>query len=202
MKYVTKRVGAALYSLGPLALLAGFGCQPMSERVEAPSLGPNGGFEHVRSGLPVNWLVYSPKTIPSGRYELVLDREDFREGAQSLRFDVEECASSGGWRSPGIAQELPVEPGTTYAVSFWIKSEGCRWTVSYGGVSAKAGRIERVASSPVEPGAWRHVELAYAQPPDYERLRFELCVTSPGRLWIDDVRIEPRGGEGGAAPAR
>ena len=68
----------------------------MSEHVKDEFVGMNGGFEHVRSGLPINWLVYSPSTIPTGDYELIIDRDDFKEGQQSLRFLVHECSPTGG----------------------------------------------------------------------------------------------------------
>jgi len=170
------------------------GCTQMSEQVEDPGAGPNGGFEITRSGLPVNWRVYSPRTIPEGSYELVLDRDDFREGAQSLCFRVKECSPTGGWHSPGITQELAADADTTYLVRFWIKSDGCDWTVSYGGVRAKTGVLETVDASEVEPGAWRLVERRVPVPAGHERLRFELSITSPGNLWIDDVRLEPVAG--------
>ena len=153
-------------------------------------MGINGGFEYTRSGLPINWIVYSPGTIPSGRYELLLDRADFREGKQSLRFLVDACSPTGGWHSPGITQQYPAEPGTTYAIRFWVKNEGCDWAVSVGGVTATTGAYEVLAGAEVPQGSWQRVEQRYTLAPQYEQLRFELSITSPGSLWIDDVRIE------------
>jgi hypothetical protein len=147
-------------------------------------------FEHARDGLPANWLVDSPATVPSGRFALALDREDRREGAQALRFDVAECSGEPGWRSPGISQELRVEPGRAYAVSFWVKSEGCEWVARAGGVDAKLGAYETIDAA-LPAGEWTRVERVVAVPERYERLRFELGVRSPGRLWVDDVRVEP-----------
>lgn len=191
MERTTKNSRTAFRAWTPFVLVAGTGCSQMSEQVKDPSAGMNGGFEHMRSGLPVNWIVYSPATIPSGRYQLVLDDDDFREGTQSLRFHVEECSPTGGWHSPGITQEYPAEPGTTYAISYWIKTEGCDWTVSVGGVTAKTGEYETQDSSEINADSWHHVAGEYTVPPQYDRLRFELSITSPGDLWIDDVRIEP-----------
>ena len=39
-----------------------------------------------------------------------------------------------------------------------------------------------------EPGLEQ--EREYTIPSPYERVRFELSIRSPGRVWIDDVRIE------------
>lgn len=186
----TKRNTAAFACLAALALV-GQACRPLSEQVRDPAAGRNGGFEHVSSGLPVNWLVYSPDTIPSGRYELIFDEDDAREGARSLRFVVQECSPDGGWRSPGLCQEFPVEPGTTQAIGFWIKNDGCDWRVSFGAVSAKTGETETVTSSGAPDGEWAHVERTYTLPDGYDHLRFELSIRSPGSLWIDDVTIDP-----------
>jgi hypothetical protein len=35
------------------------------------------------------------------------------------------------------------------------------------------------------------VERRYTVPREYDRLRFELSIRSPGTLWIDGVTIEP-----------
>lgn len=172
----------------PVALVACIGCAKMSETVKDPSVGLNGGFEHTRSGLPVNWLVYSPQTIPTGSYELIFDKDDFKEGKQSLNFLVHECSRTGGWYSPGIAQEYPAEAGE-YLISFWIKNEGCDYTVRVGGVTAKTGKNE-VAAKLNEAHAWKHIEHAFTMPEQYDRIRFELSIRSPGTLWIDDVKIE------------
>lgn len=177
-----------------LVILPCLGCGRMSERIADDSVGMNGGFEHAQSGLPVNWLVYSPRTIPTGKYELILDRDDFKEGEQSLRFLVHECSATGGWHSPGIAREDPAVPGGSYLISFWIKNDGCDYVVTAGGVAAKTADYEIVdseivGSSKDTRGAWRRVEYPITIPQEYENIRFELSVRSPGSLWIDDVRI-------------
>ena len=117
----------------PLAiLLAGLfsiaGCQPLSEKVTDATVGLNGGFEADRNGLPVNWLMYTPRTVDDAEFAIVLDRDIVKEGQQSLRFDVERCSSVGGWRSPGFTNEF-AEVGkftgpAQYKLSFWI-NVGC-----------------------------------------------------------------------------
>jgi hypothetical protein len=151
----------------------------------------NGGFEHVESGLPTDWLVYSPKTIPTGKYELSFDHADCKEGKQSLKFDVAECSSTGGWHSPGIAHEFPVQPGGAYRVSFWIKNDGCDYFVRAGGVSPKKGEYATVDTSNGKKAEWKRVQRELTVPKRFNKLRFELSIRSPGKLWIDDVRVEP-----------
>lgn len=183
-------VGSTVGALVLLALGTAPGCRPMSESIREPGAGPNGGFEVMRDGLPVNWLVYSPSTVPGARFRISLDREEVREGRQSVRFDVEECTGSGGWRSPGLATEVPVDPGATYAVSFWVRSDGAAYRAKAGGVSAKTGRSELLAASPGGPVPWTRVDGVVGVDAAHPRLRFELNVLSPGTLWIDGVRIE------------
>jgi hypothetical protein len=169
----------------------------MSEHIKDKSVGMNGSFEHTRSGLPVNWLVYSPSTIPTGNYELIFDRTDSKEGNHSLRFFVHECSVTGGWHSPGISQEYPAIPGESYLISFWIKNEGCEYVVEVGGVDAKTGQSEIIISSKETTDSWKYTEHAFTMPQRYETIRFDLSIRSPGSLWIDDVKIEHINSEGG-----
>ena len=105
------------YLAGGLAVgaLALAGCTDMSEYVGDASAGLNGSFETYESGLPVNWIVYTPNTVPDGDFEVALVSGETKDGSHSLRFDVRACAATGGWKSPGMAVELNVlEPGTLW----------------------------------------------------------------------------------------
>ena len=92
------------------------GCEKMSESVLDESVGLNGGFEVTKNGLPVNWLVYTPATIPTGDYDLVIDTVEYKEGKQSLKFVVRDCAPTGGWHSPGFSKEYEATSGVVYLV--------------------------------------------------------------------------------------
>ena len=72
--------------LAGASLLLSASCSPMSREITEDSAGWNGGFERARSGLPTNWIVYAPETLPEGDYELRLDREEHTEGEQSLYY--------------------------------------------------------------------------------------------------------------------
>lgn len=164
----------------------------MSEEISDDSAGINGSFEKTKSGLPVNWLLYSPQTIPSGDYDLILDSTNFKDGRQSLKFLVRECSAAGGWRSPGLAKEYHAKPAETYKVSFWIQNTGCVVRVQFGGVSAFEGKMETILNLQEDIDAWKQFEYTYQMPPDkdFNRIRFELNILRPGNFWIDDVRIE------------
>ena len=166
-----------------------------SEYILNESVGTNGGFEHTQCGIPVNWIVYSPSTIPTGNYELIFDKADFKEGKQSLKFLVHECSATGGWHSPGFTNEYPAITGEPYLISFWIRNEGCEYVVRIGGVDATTGQYETVDSSKDTTESWKLIEHEFTIPQRYEVIRFELSIRSPGSLWIDDIKIERAPGD-------
>ena len=181
-------MGIFAFALG--ACRTSFGAQ-RSESVVDELAGLNGGFEVVQSGLPVNWLVYTPKTIPTGDYSLVVDTTEFKDGKQSLKFDVRSCSPDGGWHSPGLSKEIDVTPGTTYRIGFWIKNDRAEFVVKVGGVSAKKGEYETIVKSRDTSATWRYYEHNYVIPRNANRLRFEMNVTQPGTFWIDAITMEP-----------
>lgn len=177
-----------------VVLLSGgslLGCRPLSESYTDDAVGFNGGFEVARNGLPVNWAVYSPRTIPTGDYELVVDTLDYRDGRQSLRFVVRDCSPEGGNRSPGISHERPATPGQTYRVGFWVKNDGAEYRARVGAVSATEGQYDVIVQSTDPVGTWRYYEHEVTVPPGFDRIRFEVNVLRPGVFSIDEVVIDP-----------
>jgi len=165
--------------------------KPMSERFEDKRAGMNGGFEHTISGLPANWLLYTPKTVPEGDFEVVVDTSDYTEGRQSLKFVVRKCSSDSGWHSPGFCNEFPAQPGSTYRISFWVKNNKSTFIVSIGGISSSTGQYETIVKSGELIDSWKLYEYNYTIPEKMNSIRFELNILQPGIFWIDDIRIEP-----------
>lgn len=165
--------------------------KPMSERFEDMHSGMNGGFEHAISGLPANWLLYTPKTVPEGDFEIVIDTSEYTEGRQSLKFVVRQCTPDGGWHSPGFCNEFAAQPGTTYRVSFWVKNNESTFIVRIGGISSTTGQYETIVKSDELIDSWKLFEYNYTIPEKMNSIRFELSILQPGIFWIDDVRIEP-----------
>ena len=93
----------------------------MSENIPDKNASKNGSFEITRSGLPVNWIIYTPKTIPKGDHDLIIDTSEFKDGRQSMKFLVRDFSLDGGWHSPGFCMQYEAKPGEIYSVSFWIK---------------------------------------------------------------------------------
>lgn len=166
------------------------GCKAqMSESVMDPSKGLNGGFEAVVGSLPVNWLVYTPRTTGSGDFSIDFDKLDPQEGNQSLRFIVRQCSAKGGRYSPGIAQELPAKVGESYKVTFRVRNTGSDFQFSITGVDAfnkSAGPLLRIAEA---IPSWRKYEYVYKMPAPMKRLRLEVSVLSPGTFWIDGISV-------------
>ena len=189
MKTTTLGTGSVVSAFAVFAVSLLCGCNKMSESVLDESAGMNGGFEITRSGLPVNWLVYTPKTIPTGDYNLIIDTVEYQAGKQSLKFVVRECSPDGGWRSPGFSKEYKATPGMTYTVGFWVKNDGAEFLAKIGGVTATRGQHQTIVRTRESIITWKHYEHEYTMPPEFDRLRFELNVLRPGIFWIDEVTI-------------
>lgn len=177
--------------LGMLFILAA--CNQMSEHYTDKSAGLNGGFEIAKNGLPVNWLMYTPRTVPDADFEIILDRLVYKEGEQSLKFTVSACSSKGGWHSPGFTNEffdIGRYPGPArYKLRFWIKNEGALFRISAGGVSEKSADMRVLIEDDREIPDWKPYEFTIEVPQD-EWLRLQLNLLQPGTFWIDGVEIE------------
>ena len=182
----TRTVAAAVGALAGSLLC---GCTKRSESVLDEAAGMNGGFEVTRAGLPVNWVVYTPKTLPTGDYDLIIDTAEYQAGKQSLKFVVRRCSPEGGWHSPGLSQEYDATPGRSYVVGFWAKNDGAAFLARTGGVTATDGQYDTIVSSSENNATWKHYEHRYTMPQGFKRIRFELNILQPGTFWLDEVTI-------------
>jgi len=178
--------------VGALVSVFFVGCSDMSQRITDTNTASNNSFEVVQTGLPVNWDIYTSKTVPSANFTVSVDTEAPQDGKQSLRFDVKECTAQGGWRSPGIAKEFDVDQGSEYELRFWVKNNGSQFSVQAGGVAATTGNTKQILLTTESNTEWK--EFVYIIPieKEYPRLRFELNVLKPGTLWLDNVSINKK----------
>ena len=176
-----------------LGLLVLTGCMQMSEKETDESAGINGGFEVTKNSLPVNWLMYTPNTVPDGEFKIIIDKNVFKEGKQSLRFDVVNCSSTGGWHSPGFTNEFSdsgqFEGEVIYKLSFWIKNNGTKFRVESGGVAPYKGEMKVLIESDEQIEDWKYLEYKI-NVPEERHLRMELNILEPGTFWIDDIQID------------
>jgi hypothetical protein len=163
--------------------------KPMSESEVDQSIGMNGSFEYTKNCLPINWLVYTSKTTPSGTFTIQADTTIKKEGKQSLHFVVKECSVKGGWYSPGIAQEIAVHEGEKYLIQAWIKNKQSTMVLKVNAVDAKHEAEVTETFLSENYNEWHLVEMRYTIPENMKRLRLELNVLKPGECWVDEIRI-------------
>jgi len=162
----------------------------MSEMIVDNTAGINGSFEYTKHGIPVNWLLYTPNTVPEGDFEIITDTTEFKDGKQSLKFLVRACSPTGGWYSPGFCNEFKANTGETYRIAFWVKNDGCQFAVRIGGVSPSKGQYDTIVDSKETIISWRKYEHLYTIPQQMNAIRIEINILQPGSFWIDDIRIE------------
>lgn len=174
-----------------ISLIFCFGClKPMSETITDNNAGINGSFELVKNNLPVNWLVYTSKTIPNSNFDINFDSSTYKDGKQSLQFNVRKCDDAGGRFSPGISQEISVSEGEEYKISCWIKNTGSKFSFKISGVDAFNSIDGPLFESSNIINDWQNIEFNYKIPNKMKRLRLEISVLSPGTFWVDDIKIE------------
>lgn len=174
-----------------LAIAMLFGCAPMSEVIRDEAAGMNGSFEITKSGLPVNWLLYTPKIVKNSDFDLIIDSSEYKDGIQSLKFLVREYAARGEWNSPRFCKEYEAVPGESYVISLWLKNNESEFYIKIGGVSAFDGKYETIVKSSEKIDSWKYYEYKYTMPTEekFDRLRFAINILSKGSFWIDDITI-------------
>ena len=192
MQYILpqQRLVLAVILAGSIILSS---CQKMSEVRTNRSAGINGSFEEVADGLPVNWLMYTPNTVPSSDFKIELDETVFQDGTQSLKFDVKACESTGGWHSPGFTNEFseggPFNGPSTYRLSFYTKNNGSAYKISAGGVKPYGVEMKDLVVEATDSEDWIYHEFEVHVPADMH-LRMQLNILQPGTFWIDNVQLQ------------
>ena len=195
--HVEKSIQTGGSSGGPIACLLLMsipfvtGCSGrMSEHYPSAHAGLNGGFEGTQSGYPVNWMLYTPKTVPGADFDLLMDEGEVQSGERSLKVVVRDCSDVGGWRSPGFCRELKAKPGATYKIQFWVKQDSGTFTFQAGGINAKRGDYSEKQIVSESSGSWKQYTYTCKVPEAYERLRLEWNAIQPGQYWIDGLTVE------------
>ena len=120
--------------------------------------------------------------------QIKTDQVRAKEGTQALRI---ESAQPGNVR---ISQTLFLPVGTTWKASVWVKGESLQAKSEAGesgglGIETPAGD-QGTAPAPAGTFAWQREELDF-RVPSPGRVRLVLFANSSGKLWFDDVRLEP-----------
>ena len=173
-------------------------CGKMSTMIKGDDNKMNGGFEIVKQNLPVNWTFYSPETVPSGDFKIIIDTTEFKEGKQSLKFLIRELDTLGGWHSPGFIQGFNAVGGETYKVSFWLMNQGSSLkisTVSGEYLKPKLGKRDTTISINFDIPDWKYFEYYFKIPPEVGMISLEVNILKPGSVWFDDIQISGTGND-------
>ena len=193
------------WSVALLAILSSSSCVVPGTGPHNRNVGYNGDFEIVESDLPVNWWI-SRYPMEKGDAEALVDTTDAVSGTRSLKIVVHRYVETDQWK-PFLFQVREADVGETYAVSFWLKNQGCKVLLEigyegkyhmFGGPSeaekqdyATHPRIREVLDiAETGDNEWRQFHYRYTVPETDGSIRFELKFLQTGTLWIDDVQIE------------
>ncbi len=153
----------------------------------------NGGFEQWAGGVPSGWdkvpgwrdKVYDGKCSKardahSGRWALLLENQ---RDAQIVQ--VAQNVAVGG----------RLRPGQRYRVSAWMKAEGLRGRMSLAVAALARGPGVKVCGSggatlATDARQWQRVVAELTLPDAAATLRIMPHLDGPGRVWVDDVRLE------------
>jgi len=141
----------------------------------------NGGFESTQ---PLEgWTIGGSK---DPKVEWRADVQTFKEGRQSLRVSSEREGSFD------LRQEVYLPVGTLWRLSAWIKPEmGTNGRPAHLSIDTPSGGQGSIA---VDPGTtdWQHLDLVFRVPsPGRIYVRIVALDKAAGRVWLDDVRLEP-----------
>jgi hypothetical protein len=153
--------------------------------------GMNGGFESTKEDFPVNWALYGVKAFKKGHYQIYMDKESYTEGKQFLCFVIDSVDQRHWvWTKPGLFQTYWAKPGEQYQVSFKYKNINSHFKVRIGSEKSKGAYEEAILDTEQDCLAWKEVTYLYTVPDEFETIRFELNFYTPGKFWIDDIKIQ------------
>jgi hypothetical protein len=151
--------------------------------------GLDGSFEIRDSGFSIKWKI-NDALLKNKDARLYLDKNDKKEGSQSLKLQADQTAGSG--QNPGIGTLLAVMPGKMYKLSFWLKNDAgfsVNWK-SLTGSEDQPGRLGVSAKGEQSIMNWTAFADTISIVPGENTLLLEFLLTKPGELWIDNVMFE------------
>jgi alpha-N-arabinofuranosidase len=165
-----------------LCLLFGMSNAQVVPQLQNPSFEITGPAAGKISG----WQISTESTANS-----VLVKEDEGQGKEGTRALLIEAKEPAG---VNVSQELFLPVGTTWKVSVWVKGEAGsrdREPSQTGAleIETPAGN-QGSASTPPGTFSWKQEEVDF-RVPSPGRVRVALLSDYPGKLWFDDVRLEP-----------
>jgi alpha-N-arabinofuranosidase len=148
----------------------------------------NPGFEAatLQSGQVPGWTVSSEAR--TNEAVVRVDEVQVKTGTRALLIDSKEPAGVS------VSQELFLPVGSTWRVSVWIRGEalaGNREASASGGLEIETpSGNQGKASAPTRSFSWQREEVDF-RVPSPGRVRIALLSDYSGKLWFDDVRLDP-----------
>jgi tetratricopeptide (TPR) repeat protein len=150
----------------------------------------NGGFEQTVLEGGFDWR---HTAVPGVR--VAVEEGEAHSGARSLRIAFDDTTAGDA----GVVEFIPVQPGTEYELSAFLKADltaasGPRLAVYDAYSHAQYAMTEEVPGS----APWREQTIQFKVGPEASLVELRI-VRSPasgtvrGTLWVDDVRLAPRG---------
>ena len=164
----------------------------LSESYMDKSSGFNGGFEKNNGKIPSNWIMYTPETAKASSFTLQMDTLHSYEGKYCVKWACKQVSPTGGRFSPGLTREIDVVPGKKYVLKLWVRSDNAKFKISLMAISAKCSFKEeewQLTSSTTD--YWEEFSVYYTVPKDYNKVRMEFSITSPGTAYLDKVSFMP-----------
>ena len=190
-------VAQALFDKGFLRAAIEFVSQLGIEPKAKPETVQNGDFEDSISYT--DHIYFGWKISPAEKMEISLDGAQKREGARSLRVNL------NGFSNPqlnNIYQTIVINPGQNYTLSFWLKTENLKsaGTPVLDVVNYKDNKI--IATSkpfPIGTNDWQEVKIEFTAPANseavYIRTARVFCGDACpliGAFWYDDFKLVKR----------
>ena len=175
-------------TMGILVSLLLVACQSNELSKPDNEAGLNGSFETTDSGYPVNWAFF-PNPESDDLFQVSIDTTKAQEGKQSLQLYTNQSEKTVGFRS----RRVSVEPGKTYKLSFAIQNDGGNLKVRRI-VQDKSGKDNRRSEIIVDTSSassnWETFEETLEVIEGERNVVLIFLVDGPGRLWVDNVRVE------------
>ena len=147
----------------------------------------NGGFEEHRNNNPIGWgFIDAPGTTS------FIDSETKTEGNVSLRMQESDSNQPPNWRA---MQAINVEPFHYYHVSVMVKTEDFDSGETKIAVLTADGRSLNWHMPPLEATQdWQRIDITFNSL-EYKTLNlyFGTWGASRGKIWYDDIKVEPAG---------
>jgi hypothetical protein len=169
--------------------------EPLLRESAQANVLPDGGFENARSGIPESWTLQQTTLDPISLKARRVQEEPV-EGAQCLLLEITP-------QNPAVVPQalertflalrsatVRLQPGTPVRISGWIKIPQPITASPDGALLYDSAGGEPLAIRLTAPTKWKKLTL-YRQVPASGTMNVTLALTGIGKVYFDDVRIEP-----------